>query len=180
MCSLLLTLTVCRNTVACCVRRAVWEFSMCSATLRVKSTNGNVVSSPKCIRRQFRTLVTLILQFELMLIIHNGCDFDFVGEISVCSETKSDFHVQLNQINDQGVIGVEYIIEVSNSSIGKHCASIFHCVLCEGTFDLQVVLNHLTTFLHRLKYLVNAPLNLSSYCFHANFPSLSQIKITLD
>lgn len=64
---------------------------------------------------------------------------------------KSDFQVQLNQINDQGIIGVEYVIEVY---FGASFESIFHCVLCEGIFDLQVVLNHLTTYVHRLKYLV--------------------------
>lgn len=64
---------------------------------------------------------------------------------------KSDFQVQLNQINDQGIIGVEYIIEIY---MGATFDSIFHCVLCEGIFDLQVVLNHLTTYVHRLKYLV--------------------------
>ncbi|KAG4067515.1 hypothetical protein HA402_005287 [Bradysia odoriphaga] len=65
-------------------------------------------------------------------------------------EASSELQERLNKITDQVMIGVEYIIEVS---FGDTFEPIFHCVLCEGKFDLQVIIHHLTSYVHRLNYL---------------------------
>lgn len=64
---------------------------------------------------------------------------------------KGILQAELKEMNIRGIIGLEYIIEVH---MGGNFESIFHCVLCEGQFDLKVVIAHLTTYIHRLKYLV--------------------------
>ncbi|XP_037043897.1 uncharacterized protein CG7065-like [Bradysia coprophila] len=65
-------------------------------------------------------------------------------------EASSELQERLDKITDQVMIGMEYIIEVS---FGDTFEPIFHCVLCEGRFDLQVIIHHLTSYVHRLNYL---------------------------
>lgn len=65
---------------------------------------------------------------------------------------KSQFQTLLSQVNDKGIIGLDYIIE---AHIGKCFQSIFHCVLCEENYTLQMIVAHLSTYVHRMKYLVS-------------------------
>lgn len=58
---------------------------------------------------------------------------------------------RLPGINGQVIVGIEYVIEIF---VGLNFDPAFHCSLCEGKFDHQTVINHLTATVHRLKYLV--------------------------
>lgn len=59
---------------------------------------------------------------------------------------------KINEIKNQAIIGLEYVIEVHFAS---NFECVYHCVLCEGRFDLTTVVSHLTAYNHRLKYLVS-------------------------
>lgn len=65
-----------------------------------------------------------------------------------CSKLQS----RINEIKNEALIGLEYVIEVQMSS---NFECVYHCVLCEGRFDITTVISHLIAYNHRLKYLVS-------------------------
>lgn len=68
---------------------------------------------------------------------------------------KSEFQTRLSQINNYGIIGLTYVIE---SYIGNNFESVFYCVLCDEQYDLQMIIPHLITPVHRMNYLVRKPI----------------------
>lgn len=65
---------------------------------------------------------------------------------------SSQLQKKINQTKNQVIIGVEYVIEVHTS---LHFENAYYCVLCEGHFDFDTVVSHLTAYKHRSKYLVS-------------------------
>lgn len=67
---------------------------------------------------------------------------------------KSQFQTMMSQVKDKAIIGLDYIIYIIEAHIGN-CLSNFHCVLCEENYKLQMIVAHLRTYVHRMKYLVS-------------------------
>ncbi len=70
------------------------------------------------------------------------------------NEVKQQAEIQpaLDRIKDDALIGLEYITELV---LGDGKESSYHCVLCDKRGDPRTILHHITSYNHRLKYLVS-------------------------
>lgn len=59
--------------------------------------------------------------------------------------------VQLDKMKDDAMVGLEYLMELTMGA-GKEPG--YHCILCDKRGDPRTIIVHLTSYNHRLKYLV--------------------------
>lgn len=69
------------------------------------------------------------------------------------NEVKQQAEIQpaLDRIKDEALVGLEYITELV---MGEGKEASYHCVLCDKRGDPRTILHHITSYNHRLKYLV--------------------------
>lgn len=90
-------------------------------------------------------------------ILENVELINFENCLSLQGKT-SKLQVALDEIRNEGIVGLEYILDVQSD------ASYYHCVLCNHRFSRghraqresreSSVIDHLTAYKHRLNYLV--------------------------
>lgn len=70
------------------------------------------------------------------------------------NEVKQQAEIQpaLDRIKDEALVGLEYITELV---MGEGKEASYHCVLCDKRGDPRTILHHITSYNHRLKYLVS-------------------------
>lgn len=65
----------------------------------------------------------------------------------------ADIQATIDACNNMSLIGLEYLFELTRSD-GREPS--YFCVLCEKRGDPRTIMDHLTSFNHRLKYLVSS------------------------
>lgn len=64
----------------------------------------------------------------------------------------ADIQAKIDKITNVPFIGLEYLIELTKHD-GKEPGYV--CVICKKHGDPRTIMDHLTSYKHRLKYLVN-------------------------
>lgn len=59
----------------------------------------------------------------------------------------------LDRFKEQSLVGLEYIMELLNATVGSK-EPLYHCVLCNKRGDIRTITNHITSYNHRIKFLV--------------------------
>lgn len=72
----------------------------------------------------------------------------FENEVKAVAELQST----IEKCKDTPLIGLEYILELV---IGEGKEPSYLCVLCEKRGDPRTIMDHITSYKHRLKYLVS-------------------------
>lgn len=80
----------------------------------------------------------------------------FENEVKAISELQS----KIDKIKDEALVGLEYIMELV---MGNKQEPNYHCVLCDKRGDPRTIMVHITSYNHRLKYLVNLFLKYLSF-----------------
>lgn len=57
----------------------------------------------------------------------------------------------LDACKNQALVGVEYVVELTHE---PHQEPSYHCVMCDKRGDPRTIMFHMTSYNHRLKYLV--------------------------
>lgn len=64
----------------------------------------------------------------------------------------ADIQKSIDKCRDMSMIGLEYVVELT-VGIGKQPDYV--CVLCDRRADAKTIMAHITSYKHRLKYLVS-------------------------
>lgn len=74
----------------------------------------------------------------------------FENEVKRISELQK----KLDKCKDESLVGLEYIMEltVPGDDIKE---PYYHCILCDKRGDPRTIMVHITSYNHRLKFLVN-------------------------
>lgn len=80
----------------------------------------------------------------------------FENEVKPVAELQA----AIDKCKDMSLIGLEYLLELLRGD-GKEPSYL--CVICEKRGDPRTIIDHITSYKHRLKYLV------SYFCFFSSF-----------
>lgn len=71
------------------------------------------------------------------------------------NEVKPVAQIQntLDRYKEQAMVGLEYIMELT---LGQDKEPGYHCVLCNKRGDPRTILAHMTSYNHRVKFLVTS------------------------
>lgn len=72
----------------------------------------------------------------------------FENEVKVVSALQAT----LDACKAQALVGVEYVMELTNE---EHKEPSYHCVMCDKRADPRTIMFHMTSYSHRLKFLVS-------------------------
>lgn len=72
----------------------------------------------------------------------------FENEVKPVAELQAT----IDKCKDMSLIGLEYLLELIR---GEGCEPSYLCIICEKRGDPRTILDHITSYKHRLKYLVN-------------------------
>lgn len=88
-------------------------------------------------------------------------------------KARAEIQTKIDKMKNTPFIGLEYLLELS---FGDDQEPGYLCVLCEKRGDPRTIIDHMTSYKHRLKYLVNHFYSISFYIvilcsrFHHRFP----------
>lgn len=71
----------------------------------------------------------------------------FENEVKAISELQS----RIDKCKDEALVGLEYVMELA---MGNNQEPNYHCVLCDKRGDPRTIMVHMTSYNHRLKFLV--------------------------
>lgn len=89
----------------------------------------------------------------------------FENEVKIVAEIQS----KIDKCKNMSLIGLEYLMELH---LGDDKEPGYLCVLCEKRGDPRTIMDHITSYKHRLKYLVKPILFRLIFEFISNFDAV--------
>lgn len=102
--------------------------------------------------RSFTFIINKIIFFLVSMNIAPGEPVPpgFENEVKRISELQG----KLDKCKDEALMGLEYIMELTVASEDKCKEPYYHCILCDKRGDPRTIMVHITSYNHRLKFLV--------------------------
>lgn len=92
-------------------------------------------------------------------------------------KARAEIQTKIDKCKNVPFIGLEYLLELS---LGDDKEPGYLCVLCEKRGDPRTIIDHMTSYKHRLKYLVKHPFIRFIYLIWLLFYFFSMSLLLLD
>lgn len=96
----------------------------------------------------------------------------FENEVKAVAEIQS----KIDKYKNVPFIGLEYLLELR---LGDNKEPGYLCILCEKRGDPRTIMDHMTSYKHRLKYLVKFPITFIGTAIANMFRNYLSLSLTL-